>query len=217
MAHAAAGSGGTGQIIATVLSVTEHLDLMPRAERCHEVRIARGQSAVTGGTTRPGMTAVSDGFEALEALEVLRQFVDFQIGTSKSLDASTQTKSYRALSQEHLSFRALRYEVLGPDLASETSWDILLLVYLAKCCNRKVCLNELKYETNIPVTTIIRWVGVLEAAGLILRKPDPTDARRLWLFLGERGVALVEEVLARQVKGDHLKFFSPFSKGRRRS
>lgn len=163
------------------------------------------------------MVAMPDQQDALEAVEVLRQFIDRQIGASDHSDGHQEPERFLALSQEHLSLRALRQQVLGPDLASETCWDILLLVYLAKRRNINICLKDIKSETNIPVTTIIRWVGALEASGMIFRKRDSTDARRHWLYMEERAVALVEGFFARQVKGDHLRFFAPFSKKRRKN
>jgi DNA-binding MarR family transcriptional regulator len=32
-------------------------------------------------------------------------------------------------------------------------------------------------------TTALRWIGVLEERGLILRAPDPGDGRRIYLAL----------------------------------
>ena len=60
-------------------------------------------------------------------------------------------------------------------------WTILLQVALAKLELVFITAKSVAHSLNMPLSSLLRRVGRLEEAGLIVRKDDPTDARRVQL------------------------------------
>lgn len=66
--------------------------------------------------------------------------------------------------------RARRLEHLPSELFAEPAWDILLELYAFKLVAREVAQSELVARINVPPSTSIRWLKMLEAEGLVTRK-----------------------------------------------
>jgi DNA-binding MarR family transcriptional regulator len=79
--------------------------------------------------------------------------------------------------------RGRRSRHFSAELFGEPAWDILLELYAAELVQQRVPISQVTVQANIPPTTVLRWVKVLDAAGHIVRKPDPFDARRVFLSL----------------------------------
>jgi DNA-binding MarR family transcriptional regulator len=83
--------------------------------------------------------------------------------------------------------RGRRADHFSSELFGEPAWDILLELYAAELSQQRVPTSQITVQANIPATTVLRWLKVLDAAGYIVRKPDPSDARRVFLSLTPRG------------------------------
>jgi DNA-binding MarR family transcriptional regulator len=83
--------------------------------------------------------------------------------------------------------RARRSDHFPTELFSEPAWDILLALYAAEMAQQRVTALKLAEQVLAPTTTALRWLKVLEAVGLVDRKPDPLDARRVFLSLTPKG------------------------------
>lgn len=60
-------------------------------------------------------------------------------------------------------------------------WILLLQVTLAKLELTSASAKSVGHSVNMPLSSLLRRVGRLEEAGLIVRKDDPADARRVQL------------------------------------
>jgi DNA-binding MarR family transcriptional regulator len=49
----------------------------------------------------------------------------------------------------------------------------------------------------VPPTTALRWIGTLESEGLIVKKSDPLDGRRVFVRLSPKGVSAMEAYFQR--------------------
>lgn len=79
--------------------------------------------------------------------------------------------------------RQRRSQHFGADLFGEPAWDMLLDLYIAACEKRQVSTTSACIGANVPVATGLRWLQVLETRGLVSRKADASDARRVWIAL----------------------------------
>lgn len=70
-------------------------------------------------------------------------------------------------------------------LSTCAAWDILLDLYLAEEHNTRVSIKSACIASCVPATTALRWIKVLEEKSLIVRRSDPTDARRTFVALSE--------------------------------
>jgi DNA-binding MarR family transcriptional regulator len=92
--------------------------------------------------------------------------------------------------------RALRRRFLNADLFGEPAWDILLDLYAAHLKQTRLALGSICAASGIPHTTAVRWQKALEVNGLIERRPDPLDQRRLFVSLTSAGAAAMDDLFA---------------------
>ena len=91
--------------------------------------------------------------------------------------------------------RRLRDGLFPDGLFGEPAWDILLDLYAAEAEGKPVDVSSACVAAAVPQTTALRYIGRLEAAGLVRRAPVASDRRRSMLHLTEAGQATVESVL----------------------
>lgn len=65
--------------------------------------------------------------------------------------------------------------------------NILLDIYMNQQLEKKVFVTDACLASGCPSTTGLRWIGVLVAAGLVSRAPDPADHRKYVLSLTQTG------------------------------
>jgi hypothetical protein len=86
---------------------------------------------------------------------------------------------YRARRQREHYFGALAAAF------SEPAWDLMLDLFIARREGRRVSVTSAAIAANVPSTTALRWIMLLEEQGVVSREPDPRDRRRSWLCLEE--------------------------------
>lgn len=86
-----------------------------------------------------------------------------------------------------LKARQLRMRYLGADLFADPAWDMLLDLTAARAEHRRVSVTSLCIASGVPTTTALRWMKLLEQAGLIQRMEDDTDRRRAFVMLSDQG------------------------------
>ena len=101
--------------------------------------------------------------------------------------------------QQYLKMRRHR-EREFPKLFSDPGWDMILLLYVARKTGRKIKTSAIAGLINVPGTTSLRYIGLLEARCLIERMRDPRDARRKWVSLSTYGCELVEGWVSTMVR-----------------
>ncbi len=95
-----------------------------------------------------------------------------------------------------LKLRASRSEIFGHSLFADPAWDILLELYVARLDDRTESVSSICVASGVPSTTAIRWIKLLETEKWISRNQDPSDARRYFLSLTEKGEAAMERFFA---------------------
>lgn len=85
--------------------------------------------------------------------------------------------------------RRRRARHLPARMLGEPAWDILLDLYVAAGRGQAVSVSSACLAADAPASTALRWLQHLEGEGLVERLPDPTDARRHYVRLTERGMA----------------------------
>lgn len=86
-----------------------------------------------------------------------------------------------------ISARRRRDAVFQSSKFSDPAWDILLKLYAAALASEPATITDVCNAAAVPVTTGLRWIGQLEAAGLLVRTPDKKDKRRIFLSLSASG------------------------------
>ncbi|MEN9924708.1 MAG: hypothetical protein RL268_834 [Pseudomonadota bacterium] len=83
--------------------------------------------------------------------------------------------------------RQTRLRFFDQDLFADPAWDMLLDLTAARAEHLRVSVTSLCIASGVPTTTALRWIKLLEQAGLVKRIEDDTDRRRAFVTLTERG------------------------------
>lgn len=83
--------------------------------------------------------------------------------------------------------RAARLRYFDRDLFADPAWDILLELFVAAVESREIPVTDLCVASNVPDSTVLRWIGRLVARGMARRRGDPGDRRRVLVSLTEPG------------------------------
>jgi DNA-binding MarR family transcriptional regulator len=94
-----------------------------------------------------------------------------------------------------LAARRLRLERLGPALAPEPGWSVLLALYAARLEGRELTLAALTQAAGAPGATVIGRIAALEAQGLVERSPDPARRRGTIVRLTDGAAARIRDYL----------------------
>ena len=73
--------------------------------------------------------------------------------------------------------RIYRAGQFNPALFGEPAWDMLLDLFIQKANGRRVGTTSLCLGANVPQTTGLRYIDLLEEEGLVYRYTPPDDKR----------------------------------------
>lgn len=83
--------------------------------------------------------------------------------------------------------RRLRDAIIGADLFADPAWDMLLELYAASLAQHRLSTTELIASSGVPPTTGLRWIDKLESVGIVRRREDRLDRRRMWVEISDHG------------------------------
>jgi DNA-binding MarR family transcriptional regulator len=79
--------------------------------------------------------------------------------------------------------RCQRKRYLPDALLAEPAWDMMLDLLEAELSDRQVSVSSLCIAAAVPASTALRTISVMVAKGLLNRRPDPLDGRRVYVEL----------------------------------
>lgn len=83
--------------------------------------------------------------------------------------------------------RRVQSENLPAGLANETSWEILLDLYVSELRREQPSLTAVAGSAGIPLTSALRRIHELDARGIVALTPDEKDRRRATVHLTNQG------------------------------
>ncbi|MDQ3185074.1 MAG: hypothetical protein M3Q16_01135, partial [Pseudomonadota bacterium] len=123
----------------------------------------------------------TEGFEVSARLEGVESKLQSLSPTARPdiVDAVSWARTVRQL----ISSRQRRYRFFPSDMFADPAWDILLELYLAELEQRRVAVSTLCVAAEVPATTALRWTNTLVDRGMLCRRPDILDRRRIYIEL----------------------------------
>ena len=79
--------------------------------------------------------------------------------------------------------RRLRARFFDEQLFADPAWDMLLDLLQAEIAQHRVPVSSLCIAAAVPATTALRWIKTMTDNGLLLRRADPHDGRRVFIEL----------------------------------
>jgi DNA-binding MarR family transcriptional regulator len=73
---------------------------------------------------------------------------------------------------------------------------MLLDLMAARCERQKVSVSSLCIAAAVPATTALRWLKAMTSAGLVVRKSDVTDGRRVFIDLSDQSAGAMRAYLS---------------------
>ena len=92
--------------------------------------------------------------------------------------------------------QAVRRTVIGSFLGEDPCWDMLLDLYQKALSQQPVSVTSLCQVSTAPATTALRRLDDLVGAGLVMRRRDTHDARRVFVQLTDTGMQKLQSCLA---------------------
>jgi hypothetical protein len=79
--------------------------------------------------------------------------------------------------------RRLRAHYFDEELFADPAWDMMLDLFRAELCQRRIATSSLCVAAAVPATTALRWIKAMTEKGLFVRHDDPFDGRRVYIEL----------------------------------
>ena len=102
-----------------------------------------------------------------------------------------------AMLRRMLSARRARAAYFPDGMFADPAWDILLDLLIARLDQARVSITSSCHAANVPQTTALRWIKVLENEDLISRHADRLDGRRMFLELTPKAVLAMKNYFCR--------------------
>lgn len=96
----------------------------------------------------------------------------------------------------------IRTKTLGDGFAADPAWDILLNVYVSSIESQNITATNAGYSGQVPLSTGLRWISLLEANAWLTRINDPIDKRLRILVLTPEGKRRLEAAFDAAVDSD---------------
>ncbi len=108
--------------------------------------------------------------------------------TDRSWPLSPEVQEMRAARVRRLIHeRNRRTEHFPACMFSDPAWDVLLELYAFELSQQRVTVTQLGTMSYVPATTVSRWISALECEGLVERKIDDLDNRKVFVALTRKG------------------------------
>ncbi|PKP96932.1 MAG: hypothetical protein CVT76_05640 [Alphaproteobacteria bacterium HGW-Alphaproteobacteria-15] len=108
---------------------------------------------------------------------------------------STAAKRELEMVEFILNARKTRSAFFDADMFFDPAWAILLDLYRCKLIGVKVSVSDACLASDVPESTALRYLKMMEKRGLLSRTPDPADKRRMWLSLSSAGCEALSRFL----------------------
>lgn len=79
--------------------------------------------------------------------------------------------------------RRARARYFRGDIFADPAWDMLLDLLQAELTQLRVPVSSLCIAASVPATTALRWLKTLVNQGMLVRRADPYDGRRVFVEL----------------------------------
>ena len=110
-------------------------------------------------------------------------------------------QSLADLARRLYTLRRRRARHLPAELFGEPACEILLDLFIAAEEGRLIPVTSACIAADVPGTTALRWLTLLESRGMVERRPDPRDGRRCHVALTVARYTAIASCLALEARG----------------
>lgn len=114
-------------------------------------------------------------------------------------DADPRDHQNARFARRLLALRRLRQTTFGAIHSADPVWAMLLELYIQTREGRPVSISSLSLSAGVPATTALRCINSMVSSGLLARRGDPRDGRRVFVVFGEGAEESIDSFLARSM------------------
>ena len=100
--------------------------------------------------------------------------------------------------------RQRRARHFDPTMFADPAWDMLLDLFIARVRGKQERTISLCIASEVPATTALRWIGVLDEHGLVERRRAADDRRLRLIALTDQGYRVMRQYLVEGIEASDL-------------
>lgn len=162
-------------------------------------RIIRGAAAAAGVAETSAMTGARLAELSAEVAKIARA-LDGLARTDTTATESSAPPVNAGYLRSVIRARRARAHFFPSDLFADPAWDILLDLMASRLEDKRVSVSSLCIAAAVPPTTALRWIKSMTDAGLLERRADPIDGRRIFIDLSDQAAAKMAAYLAQAAR-----------------
>ena len=162
-------------------------------------RSSRGDDILRGAISVKAASASGHQQELQSTLTTLRRILNEIDADEKVVRSGHDDSELLAFARRLINERYRRYHFFDGHLFSDPAWDIVLELFVAEVEGREVPVTNLCLTSNVPDTTILRWIKALCGEGLLVRHKDEVDKRRVLVELTRTAADSMRRYIAEQI------------------
>lgn len=128
----------------------------------------------------------------------LRSGLRVEAGVAQESPGSRALESLVKLAEDELRRRRMRARFLPSEFFGEGAWSMLLDLFVSEYYGRKVSTTSVCIASDVPGTTALRWLDILESNGFVERLPTDHDKRVKYVSLTPKARESLRGLLSRQ-------------------
>lgn len=114
---------------------------------------------------------------------------------SPAVTASVPDRFLASVAAKIMRANRMRGTYFHQHLFADPAWNMLLDLFIQTTRLTRVSVTSLCIASDVPPTTALRWIAILEADGLISKEPLETDRRSSTVYLTKDGLRLIRKYL----------------------
>ncbi len=130
-------------------------------------------------------------------VRALRDELDSSLAEAPRQADSGNGASNLGMAQGILALRRLRDDLFGAEMFADPAWDMLLHLFVNGEQGNAMPVSCLCAASAVPQSTALRWIDTLANAGLIERRLDTKDGRRILVDLTPDAANLMRMLMRR--------------------
>lgn len=134
-------------------------------------------------------------FELITSIKKIEEYLivrDTEKSVNRNWIFSEGSSSFYVWLKETYRRRSLRGRFFNSEYFSgEAAWNIILDLAAARIEGKRISITSACIASEVPSTTALRWISILEGDGMIIRENDFSDRRRTFLRISDNAMHLV--------------------------
>lgn len=159
----------------------------------------KGEQPMRSANRKPPAAPVGKDEELRMALQGLRRILNVIELDEHVAYPDRETPDVLAYARHMIAERGRRYQYFNSHLFSDPAWGIMLDLFVAELELREVPVTNLCLTSNVPDTTVLRWIKTLAFEGLVMRRKDKVDKRRVLVQLSRPAAEAMRKYMEEQI------------------